>query len=150
MNVYKPPSSKHELTSLPDLPSPTIYIGDFKCQPTEWGYVHSNQDSGMLIEWASSTDAVLVYEPKEQSNFYSVKWDSSTNPDLAFAKMNSYDPLPERWILDRFLRSHHCPSLITVPSPIQPTKTKPVIMKDGTSGKQTGVDTKLQPILQPT
>ena len=44
------------------------------------------------------------------------------------------DPKPERRIIDKFLRSHHRPSIIKVTSLVQPIAGK----RDGTSGKLTG------------
>jgi len=79
-----------------------------------------------LAEWSSSADAVLLFDPKEPHSFISGRWNTETNPDLAFAKVTGNEPLPVRRILDRFPRSQHRPSLITIPSLVQPTEGKPV------------------------
>ncbi|CAM4690332.1 unnamed protein product [Leuciscus chuanchicus] len=57
-----------------------------------------------------------------RSTFYSARWNSTTNPDLAFPKWHNNQPLPVRHILDMFPRSHHRPSLITIPTMVQPVQ----------------------------
>ena len=46
--------------------------------------------------------------------------------DMAFAVGRSCDPKPERRVIDRFPRSHYRPSIINVPSLVQPVAGKPV------------------------
>ena len=65
MNVYKPPPSELYTTSLPSVPAPAIYAGDFYCQHTDWGYKQTTKDGETLSDWASSAEAVLRYDPKE-------------------------------------------------------------------------------------
>ena len=48
-------------------------------------------------------------------NFYSGRWNTGTNPDLAFASVGPNSRLPDRRVLDKFPRSQHRPSLITPP-----------------------------------
>ena len=95
VNVDKPPQSELYPTSLPSVPAPAIYAGDFNCQHTYWGYKHTIKDGDTLSDWASSTEAVLLYEPKEPPSFFSARWNTYTNPDLAFAVGRSCDPKPE-------------------------------------------------------
>ena len=137
VNVYKPPPSELYPTSLPSVPAPAIYAGDFNCQQTDWGFKQTTKDGETLSDWASSAEAVLLYDPKEPPSLFSARWNTYTNPDLAFAVGRSCDPKPEQRIIDRFPRSHHQPSIIKVPSLVQPIDGKPVI-GDGTSGKLTG------------
>ena len=126
MNVYKPPPSELYPTSLPSVPVPAIYAGDFNCQHTDWGYKQTTKDGETLSDWASSAEAVLLYDPKEPQSFFSARWNTYTNPDLSFAVGRSCDPKPERRIIDIFPRSHHRPSIIKVPSLVQPIAGKPV------------------------
>ena len=126
INIYKPPPSRLEPTSIPDVPAPAIYAGDFNCRHIDWGYNTTNEDGSTLTDWASAIDATLLYDPKEPSSFTSGRWNTETNPDLAFSKTHQYEPLPERRVLDRFPRSHHRPLLITTPTLIQPTEGRPV------------------------
>ena len=126
VKVYKPPPSELYPTSLPSVPAPAIYAGDFNCQHTDWGYKQTTKDGETLSDWASSAEAVLLYDPKEPPSFFSARWNTYTNPDLAFAVGRSFDPKPERRIIDRFPRSHHRPSIIKVPSLVQPIAGKPV------------------------
>ena len=43
------------------------------------------------------------------------RWNTGTNPDLAFASVGPNSRLPDRRVLDKFPRSHHQPSPITPP-----------------------------------
>lgn len=125
INIYKPPPSRLVPSSLPDTPAPAVYAGDFNSHHIDWGYSKSNSDGDVLVNWASTVDATLLYDPKEPCTFYSARWNSTTNPDLAFVKWNT-QPLPVRCTLDIFPRSHHRPSLITIPSMVQATQGKNV------------------------
>ena len=126
VNVYKPPPSVLSTSALPITPAPAIYAGDFNCQHTDWGYSHTTPDGETLSEWASNANAHLLFDPKEPPSFYSSRWNTFTNPDLAFAVFHSKDPMPERRVIDRFPRSHHRPSVIRIPSLVQPVAGKPV------------------------
>ena len=59
------PSKHHGMASLPSVPAPAIYAGDFNCQHTDWGYKQTTKDGETLSDWASSAEAVLLYDPKE-------------------------------------------------------------------------------------
>ena len=126
VNVYKPPRSILEQASLPDAPVPAVYAGDFNCWLTVWGYKTTNHDGESLAECSSSADAVLLFDPKEPRSFISRRWDTETNPNRVFGKTIRQEPLPVQYVLDRFPRSQHRPSLITTPSLIQSTEGKPV------------------------
>ena len=126
VNAYKPPPSELNHTSLPSVPAPAIYAGDFNCQHTYWGYKQTTKDGDTLSDWAYSAEAVIRYDPKEPPSFFSARWSTYTNPDLVFAVGRSCDPNPERRIIDRFPRSHHRPSIIKVTSLVQPIAGKPV------------------------
>ena len=123
-NVYKPPSFRLQADSIPSFAPPCIYAGDFNCRSTTWGYNSTNHDGAALEDWASATGVQLIYDPKEPDSFHSGRWNTSTNPDLAFSNIN--DALPNRTILDHFPRSQHRPSMITPENPIEPIKTKPL------------------------
>ena len=62
--------------------------------------------------------------PSNQTVFYSGRWNTTSNPDLAFA--NLMCPLPHRIILDAFPRSQHRPSLISPENPVEPIHSKPI------------------------
>ena len=126
VNVYKPPPTRLSPTSLPVYAAPAVYAGDFNCHHTDWGYKHTTRDGETLTDWASNAGATLLFDPKEPPSFHSARWNSNTNPDLAFAVCRSSEPIPERRVLERFPRSQHRPSLIKVPSLVQPVAGKPV------------------------
>ena len=103
---------------------PAVYTGDFNCQHTDWAYSRSNTD-GDSGEMASATvqQQHSCTDPKEPRIFYSACWKSTFTPDLAFAKCHSKEPLQVRLILNRFPPS---PSLITIPSLVQPLHRKDI------------------------
>ena len=86
VNIYKPPPSRLIPSSLPDVPAPAMYAGDFNSHHTELGYSSSNADGDFLVDWASTAEVTLLYDPKEPRTFYSARWNSTINPDLEFAK----------------------------------------------------------------
>ena len=62
--------------------------------------------------------------PKQPDSFHSGRWNTTSNPDLAFAHMP--DSSVHRIVLDRFPKSQHRPSLIDQDNTIEPVPTKPV------------------------
>ena len=57
----------------------------------------------------------LHYNAKNAASFYSGRWNTGTNMDLAFASVGPSSRLPDRRVLEKFPRSQHQPSLITKP-----------------------------------
>ncbi|XP_038075621.1 uncharacterized protein LOC119743290 [Patiria miniata] len=51
VNVYKPPPSRLDQGSLPDVPAPALYAGDFNSWQTDWGYKTINKDGEFLADW---------------------------------------------------------------------------------------------------
>ena len=90
---------------------------------TEWDLFKSaviitdnnSPDGKCLAGWASINCLALLYNAKDTASFYSGRWNTGTNPDLAFASVGPNSRLPDRRILDKFPRSQHRPSLITPP-----------------------------------
>ena len=66
-----------------------------------------------LAGWASINCLALLYNAKDDASFYSGRWNTGTNPDLAFANVGPNSCLLDRRVLDMFPRSQHRPSLIT-------------------------------------
>ena len=126
MNVYKPLPAA--FCDLPVFPHPSIYSGDFNSQHRAWGYKQSTPNGEALSDWASRADLTLLYSNKYHPSFYLHRWNSGTNPDLAFTTSDSSDikQMPTRTVLGRFTRSQHRPSIIVHPALITPTPTKPV------------------------
>ncbi|KAJ8353631.1 hypothetical protein SKAU_G00211980 [Synaphobranchus kaupii] len=106
-SVVNPPPSALTAPSLPSVTAPAIYAGDFNCQHTDWGYNHTSQDGETLSDWASNTEALLLFDPKESPSFFSARWNTYTNPDLAFAVCRSNDRKPERRVIDRCSKEEH-------------------------------------------
>ena len=115
VNVYKPPPTRLRTLDLPVFPHPCFYAGDFNCRHADWGYDDNSPDGECLTGWASINCLALLYNAKDTASFYSGRWNTGTNSDLAFASVDSNSRLPDRRILDKFSRSQHRPSLITPP-----------------------------------
>ena len=81
----------------------------------DWGYDDNSPYGECLADWASINCLALLYNAKDAASFYSDRWNTGTNPDLAFAGVGPNSRLPDRRVLDKFPRSQHRPSLITPP-----------------------------------
>ena len=115
VNIYKPPPTRLRTLDLPVFPHPCLYAGDFNCRHADWGYDDNSPDGECLAGWASINCLALLYNAKDAASFYSGRWNTGTNPDLAFASVGPNSRLPDRRVLDKFPRSQHRPSLITPP-----------------------------------
>ena len=115
VNVYKPPPTRLRTLDLPVFPHPCLYAGDFNCRHADWGYDDNSPDGECLAGWASINCLALLYNAKDAASFYSGRWNTGTNPDLAFASVSPNSRLPDRRVLEKFTRSQHRPSLITPP-----------------------------------
>ena len=92
-----------------------LYAGDFNCRHADWGYDDNSPDGECLAGWANINFFALLYNAKDAASFYSGRWNTGTNPDLAFASVGPNSCSPDRRVLEKFPRSQHRPSLITPP-----------------------------------
>ena len=113
VNVYKALPTRLRSLNLPVFPHPCLYTGDFNCRHADWGYDDNSPDGECLAGWASINCLALLYNAKDAASFYSSRWNTGTNPDLAFASVGPNSRLPDRRVLEKFPRSQHRPSLIT-------------------------------------
>ena len=126
VNVYKPPPSRITPVCLPVFPHPCIYAGDFNCQHIDWGYRTNSPDGENLAVWAANNSLALLYDPKGAASFRSGRWNTGTNPDLAFASVSADNRLPDRRVLGKFPKSQHRPSLIITPKLVDLVPSEPV------------------------
>ena len=96
VNVYKPPPTRLQTLDLPVFPHPCLYTGDFNCRHADWGYDDNSPDGECLAGWASINCLALLYNAKDAASFYSGRWNTGTNPDLAFASVGPNSRLPDR------------------------------------------------------
>ena len=115
VNVYKPLPTRLRSLDLSVFPHPCLYTGDFNCSHVDWGYNDNSPDGECLAGWASINCVALLYNAKGPASFYSGRWNTGTNPDLAFASVGPNSHLPDKRVLEKFPRSQHRPSLITPP-----------------------------------
>ena len=115
INVYKPPPTRLRTLDLPVFPHPCLYAGDFNCRHADWGYDDNSPNGECLAGWASINCLARLYNAKDAASFYSGRWNTGTNPDLAFTSVGPNSRLPDRRVLDKFPRSQHWPSLVTPP-----------------------------------
>ena len=114
VNVYKPLTQLRTL-DLPVFPHPCLYAGDFNCHHADWGYNDNSPDGECLADWASINCLALLYNAKNADSFYSGRWNTGTNPDLAFASVGPNSRLPDRRAVKKFPKSQHLLLLITPP-----------------------------------
>ena len=105
VNVYKPPPTRLRILDLPVFPHPCLYAGGFNCCHADWGYDDNSPDGECLAGWASINFLALLYNAKDAASFYSGRWNTGTNPDLAFASVDPNSRLPETCPFDKFPRS---------------------------------------------
>ena len=96
VNVYNPLPMQLQTLNLPVFPHPCLYAGDFNCRHADWGYDDNSLDGECLAGWASINCLALLYNAKDAASFYSSHWNTSTNPDIAFASIG-----PNSHLLDR-------------------------------------------------
>ena len=96
VNVYKLPPTRLQTSDLPVFPHLCLYAGDFNCQYADWGYGANSVDGECLDGWASINNLALLYNPKDSSRFHYGRWNSGTNPDLAFVSDDSDSCSPDR------------------------------------------------------
>ena len=60
----------------------------FNYRHTDWDYDDNSPDGECLAGWASINCLALLYNPKDASSFYSDRWNTGTNLNLAFASVN--------------------------------------------------------------
>ena len=100
VNVYKPSPTRLRILDLPVFPHPCLYAGDFICRHADWGYDDNSPDSECLAGWESINCLALLYNAKDAASFYSGRWNTGTNPDLAFASVGPNSRLPDRRVLE--------------------------------------------------
>ena len=137
VNVYKPSPTRLRTLDLPVFHHPCLYAGDFNCGHADWVYDDNSPDAECLAGWASINCLSLLYNAKDAASFYSGRWNTGTNPDLAFASVGPNSGLPGRRVLDKFPRSQHRPSLITPPRFAMAVPSMPV--KRWNSARPNGV-----------
>ena len=105
VNVYKPPTTRLRSLDLPVFLHPCLYAGDSTVvMLTGFTMTTVRTVSAWLAGWASINCLALLYNAKDAASFYSGRWNTGTNPDLAFASVGPNSRLPDRRVLEKFLR----------------------------------------------
>ena len=115
VNVYKSSPTRLRTLDLPVFPHPCLYADNCNCHHADWGYDDNSPDGECLAGWASINCLAFLYNTKDAASFYPGRWNTGTNPYLAFASVGANRSLPDRRVLEKFPRSQHPPSLITPP-----------------------------------
>ena len=126
VNVYKPPPTRLQASDLPVFFHSCLNAGNFNRPHADRGYGAKSVDGGCLACWESIYSLTLLYNPKDSASFHSGRWNSGTNPNLAFASADLKSSLPERRVLEKFSKSQHRPLLITQPRFALPVPSMPV------------------------
>ena len=115
--------------------------GDFNCRDADWGYDSNSPDGDYLAGWASINSLVLLYNVKNAASFYSGRWNTGINLDLAFASVVLINAYRINVSLKSFpghnidLRLLHQQGLLC--------QCQACLLSDGTSAKPNGVITML-------
>ena len=125
----------------PSVSSPCLYAGNFNCCHADWGYDDNSSDGECLAGWASINCLALLYNAKDAASFYFGRWNTNTNPDLAFASVGPNNRLPDRRVLEKFPRSQHRHSFITPQGLLW--QCQACLLSNGTSARPNGVTTLL-------
>ena len=72
-----------------------------------------------MKNWVFSAGVTILFDVKHPDMFQSIRWGRTSNPDLAFASMDTV--MIHRWVLSRFLRS-----IIKPLSPVELIPSYPV------------------------
>ena len=104
VNVYKPPPTQLRSLNLSVFSHSCLYAGDFNCHHADWGYDDNSPDGECLAGWASINCLALLYNAKDAASFYSGRWNTGTNPDLAFASVGQNSCSPDRRVFEKFPR----------------------------------------------
>ena len=115
VNVYKPPSTRLQVSDLPVFTHPVLYAGDFNCLHVNRGYRTSSANGECHVAWANLNGLVPLHDPKDMATFYSGRSNTGTNPDMTFFRVGPDSRVPDRCILEKFPRSQHRPSLFVPP-----------------------------------
>lgn len=65
----KPLDIKWSTPALHPSNHPSVYIGDFNCHNTIWGYNKNDTQREELIEWSEAKGLELVYDAKRRGTF---------------------------------------------------------------------------------
>lgn len=116
VNVYKPPSVILMDSPIVAQSGPAVYVGDFNCHHTSWGYNENDRNGDTLHTWADRNNLNLIFDAKDRGTFHSARWRRDYNPDLCFVSSNDRNlPLPaSRTVLSNFPNSQHRPVKITI------------------------------------
>ena len=114
------------IPDLPVFPHSCLHASTFNCHHADWGYDHNSPDGECLAGWASINCLALLHHAKDAASFYSGRWNTGINPDLAFASKGPNSRLPDRRVLEKFSRSQHRLSLITPPKFAMAVPSMPV------------------------
>ena len=120
VNVYKPPPTRLWTLNLPVFPHPVFTLAILTI------VMLTGVDDECLAGWASINCLALLYNAKDTASFYSGCWNTSTNPDPAFASVGPNSHLLDRRVFEKFPRSQHRPLLITPPRFVMAVPSMPV------------------------
>ena len=122
-SIYKPPTQDFHLP--PDAVGQhrnEIFIGDFNCHSTQWGYQDTDENGELLENWMDSNNLHLVHDPKLPHSFNSGRWRRGYNPDLIFVSSN-LAPMSTKLVTDPIPKSQHRPIGLLLQAVVQPEIT---------------------------
>ena len=135
ISVYKPPASVANKSDIAIFPSHASMQEISTVTSLHEDTKQPALTALPLEDWASIADLTLLHDPYQPNSFRSGRWNTTSNPDLAFANLTT--TLPQRIVLDPFPRSRHRSSLTTSYNPDEPIPQQKML-RDGTSARLNG------------
>jgi hypothetical protein len=99
---------------LGDISYSTIVIGDFNSHHVNWKYSSNNINGEILVSWAETNNAHLVFDAKSKGTFKSGRWNREYNSDLCFVSVttNNLPMVASQTVMNDFPNSQQRPILI--------------------------------------
>ena len=112
-NIYYPDNKDLSLQNF-DVPQENcIGLRDLNSHYTCWGYEANNARGDEIEDWQIETNMVLINDPDDPPTFYSLRWMTTSTPDLAFASDNLANKI-QRNATTPLGGSDHRPVLLTM------------------------------------
>ena len=96
--VYNPPNNNPD-TSLIEISTKTILIGDFNAHAKEWGYANYDRAGRTMMDFLSSNTIDLIYNNNDIPTFLHY-CGSTTNPDLTITSSDISSDASRKMIED--------------------------------------------------
>ena len=91
-----------------------LVVGDFNSHSQSWGYDHIEKRGKEVENWQDDHKLNLINKLEDQPTFYSIRWRTTSTPDLAFCT-DDIDGQITREVREQLGGSVHRPVLLISP-----------------------------------